>query len=296
MQEINLSDLNVSNVKKPGLKENIICGVLSAAAAVMFALALNLFLVGNKIAAGGISGLATALNYLIGTPIGLVIICVNLPLFAFTWKNMGTRFAFFSLSTAIILSISVDLMSFLPTFTHERLLAALYGGVFNGIGMGMLLYAGAASGGTDLIARLIRRAFPGLSMGRIMSVLDGAIVVFAGVAYRDVETVLYSAIAIFVCSHLTDTILNGFDYAKVAYIITDRPHEIAEAIFSSVNQGVTSLDGVGMYTSERRSVLMTVIKRHQTLRLKMTVKATDPKAFVILAEAVEVLGRGFKED
>lgn len=269
--------------------------LLIIAASTLNAFALNLFLVGNNIAAGGFSGMSTVIHYVNGWPIGLMTLAMNIPVYILSYKNMGRRFFFSCLFATVVMSLSIDLLAFLPTFTDDRLMAAIYGGLLFGLSVGLMYHAGASNGGTELLSRLLAKWLPFLSVGGWMTVIDGFVVACAAFVYGEIESALYAAIVIYITSKVTDAIISGLDYAKVCYIITNKTDKISAALFSSSPRGITRIEGTGLYTGSEHDVLMTVIKKSQLISFKNTVRETDPEAFVIVSEAVEVLGRGFKK-
>lgn len=277
--------------RRPTILQHIL---LCTVASLLLALGLDLFLIPNKIVNGGFSGLATVFLHLFGTPVGLVNLLLNIPLFLVAWRLLGRRFLGLTMYSAVVSSAFIDALSFLQPLSADPILAALYGGALVGLSMALLVLSSATSGGSDLLARLLHHKFPGLSISKFLALADGAIVLFAGIAYRDPQSPLYAIISIFVTSKVMDAILNGFDYAKVAYIVTDRPKQVADAVFQIVDRGVTQLEAQGMYSGERKYVLMSVIRKMETVKLKQAVKEADPNAFVFLSPAVEVLGNGFK--
>lgn len=265
------------------------------AGVLLVALGLDMFLIPNKIAAGGVSGIATILHYLIGVPVGAAILALNIPLFAMGVYRLGLRFGFRSLYGTITLSLAVDLLApVLPVPTGDILLAGLYGGALTGLGMGLVFRSGGTTGGTDMAAAVLR-TYTGINIGQLLFLVDGAVVLAAGFAFRSAELAMYALITIFVISWLIDLVQEGPSYTRAFLIISERPDEIAEAILAGLNRGVTAWPAKGVYTGARREVLLSVVNRSEVTRLKDIVYNVDPQAFVILAGVHEVLGEGFKE-
>lgn len=262
---------------------------------VMVALGLDMFLIPNKIAAGGVSGIATILHYLVGAPVGAAILALNIPLFAMGIYRLGLRFGFRSLYGTIILSLAVDLLApALPVPTNDILLASLFGGALTGLGMGLVFRYRGTTGGTDLAAAVLR-TYTGVNIGQLLFLVDGAVVLAAGFAFRSAELAMYALITIFITAWLIDVVQEGISYAKAFLIISDRPDDIAEAILAGLGRGATAWPAQGVYTGARREVLLSVVDRAEVTRLKEIVHGVDPRAFVILADVHEVLGEGFKE-
>jgi uncharacterized membrane-anchored protein YitT (DUF2179 family) len=261
----------------------------------LIAAGLDMFLIPNKIAAGGVSGIATILHYLTGAPVGAAILALNIPLFAMGIYRLGLRFGFRSFYGTITLSLAVDLLApVLPAPTGDILLASLYGGVLTGLGMGLVFRFRGTTGGTDLAAAILR-TYIGVNIGKLLFLVDGAVVLAAGFAFRSAELAMYALIAIFITAWLIDLVQSGFSYAKAFLIISERPEEIARAILAGLNRGATAWAAQGVYTGARREVLLSVVNRSEVTRLKDIVHEVDPGAFVILADVHEVLGEGFKE-
>lgn len=256
----------------------------------LYSLSLNLFLIDNKIAPGGVSGTATVLNYLFNLPVGVLILVLNIPIFYLAFRKIGLRFVLFSIIGTVALSVMVDVTAYLPTLTSDRLLAAIYGGILGGAGTGILISGGATSGGSDLLSYVLADRFPTMSVGKFLILIDGTVVFFASVAYRDINTALYSTITIFLAGKMVDVFVGGVNYARIAYIITSKPDEITKTLFETLKRGVTSLQGTGMYTQSTKTVLMTVIGKDQIPTLKEAVKRTDRDAFVVVTNALEVYG------
>lgn len=262
---------------------------------ILIALGLDLFLIPNKIAAGGVSGIATILHYLVHVPVGVAMLALNVPLFALAVYRLGLRFGFRSLYGTIALSIAVDLLApFLPVPTHDILLAGLFGGVLVGLGLGLVFKYNGTTGGTDLAAAVLR-TYTGVNIGQLLFLVDASVVIAAGITFDSAELAMYALITIFVTAWLIDLVQEGFSYAKAFLIISDRSSEIAAAIVKELNRGATAWPARGVYTGRDREVVLSVVNRSEVTRLKELVYGVDPRAFVILADAHEVLGEGFKE-
>lgn len=262
---------------------------------VLIALGLDLFLIPNKIAAGGVSGAATILHYVTGVPVGAAMLALNLPLFAMGIYRLGLRFGFRSLYGTVALSLAVDLLApFLPVPTHDILLAGLFGGVLTGLGLGLVFRFNGTTGGTDLAAAVLR-TYTGANIGQLLFLVDATVVVAAGLAFKSAELAMYALITVFVTAWLIDLVQGGFSYAKAFLIISDRSPEIAAAIVSEIDRGATSWPGRGVYTGREKDILLSVVNRSEVTRLKEIVYKIDQDAFVIMADVHDVLGEGFKK-
>ncbi|NLY56333.1 MAG: YitT family protein [Firmicutes bacterium] len=260
--------------------------------ALLTALALDLFLVPGKIAAGGVSGLATVFYHLFGFHVGVTMLVINVPLFIAGWRMIGRTFVVRTFYGAVMLSVLTDALAFLPALTSDSLLAALWGGILSGIGIGMTLKWGGSTGGTDLAALLLQRFFR-ISVGQTLLVIDFAIITFAGIVFG-AELALYALITLFITTRVIDLVQEGMVYAKAAYIISDHAEEISQAVLDKMARGVTSFKATGMWTKTEREVLFIIVARSEIATLKQIVSRIDPRAFMVIHDAHEVLGEGFK--
>ncbi len=225
-----------------------------AAGSALVALALDWFLVPNKIAAGGVSGFATVLHYVFGWPVGVVMLAVNAPLFVLSIRYVGLRFGVKTIFGTVVTSVLVDVLApFLSPLTRDPVLAAIYGGVLAGIGIGVTFRYGGSTGGTDMAARLLHR-FTGISVGRSLLIFDGFVILLAGIVFNP-ELALYAFLSVFVTSKAIDVIQEGSSYAKGAFIISEKAGEIGDRILRELDRGVTALKGKGLYTQSDREVL-----------------------------------------
>lgn len=263
----------------------------------LLAIALNFFLVPNTIAPGGISGLAVLINKLSGFTTSKIILVINIPLFIvgilILGKNFGAKTAYGTVVLIFILDILSKYYSNLSV-TNDNLLSAIYGGLVLGTGLGIVFRCGGSTGGTDLIGSILNKYFKSLSIPKLTMIFDFLIVVFSGIVNKNIETALYSAIALYIIVRVADFIIEGLGYAKAYFIISNNPDEIGNKIINDLGRGVTALKGRGMYTDSKREVMLVVVNRGQEVKLKEIVKDVDPKAFVMVAGIHEVLGEGFK--
>ncbi|NLY74865.1 MAG: YitT family protein [Firmicutes bacterium] len=261
------------------------------------ALSLVWLQIPNKIAAGGVSGLAIVTYHLWGWPVALTMICINIPLFLAGIWSFGPRFGAKTLFGAVLISVMIefwDSVIKLAPLTNDPLLASLYGGVIAGVGMGIAFRFRGTTGGTDLAAQLLNRV-SGISVGHSLLIFDGAVIALAGIVFNSAELALYAIIAMFVTGKILDVVLEGLDYAKAAFIISERSTEIGAAILKDLQRGATGLLGKGLYSTARKEVILCVISRAEAIKLKEIVRRIDPRAFVIITDVHEVLGEGFKE-
>ncbi len=260
----------------------------------LYAISVNIFTAPANIAPGGATGIATVLNHLVSLPIGSTIFLLNLPLFVLTGIYIGWRQLPKTVLATALSSLLIDLWAVvLPTYTGSRLLAALYGGVFAGLGISFIFLRGGTTGGTDLAAKLLKRVFPHLTLGQLIMGLDSIIIVIATIIYKDVDSGLYACIVIFVTTTLVDKLLYNADMGKVLYIISNNPQQVANAILQTLSRGVTLLDATGGYSLEKKQVILCVLRRNEVWRVKKLVQQIDAKAFMIVGDAGQVMGEGF---
>ena len=262
---------------------------------VIFALAFDVFFAANQVAMGGITGLAQVINALVpGLSVGTLAFVLNIPLFLAGWKFIGWHLLASSLYSLAVSSLAIDAIAALRQFPPmDPMLACLCGGAAMGLGFGLVFSQGATTGGTDIVARLLKLKFPWLPMGKLMLLPDGAVLVLAALVFGRVEAALYGAVAIFVSTRVMDTVLYGLDTSKVAYVISDRWRLIADALLQQQDRGVTILQGQGGWTGAAKQVLLVAFKQKEIVQIKRTVHDIDPNAFLIVCDAHEVLGEGF---
>jgi uncharacterized membrane-anchored protein YitT (DUF2179 family) len=255
---------------------------------------LNLFLVPGKIAAGGISGIATILYHLFKLNLGLTIAVLNIPLFIFGFKKMGRTFA---IRTAYCLALYSALAAVIPAdlpLTKDIILGCLYGGVLMGLGLGIVIKNGGSTGGSDMAGVILNAHFKTLSISTFVFIIDCMVIGSAAIVFQDAEYALYAIASLYISTKLMDYISVGLSAAKAFYIISDKNEEIAKLILEKMDRGVTALSAKGVYTGKDKTVLMCVIQwRTEGARLKSLVKSIDPNAFVIVGDVKEVLGEGF---
>lgn len=260
--------------------------------AAVIAIGFNAFLLPNQVASGGVSGISTILHGLFGWNAGLVQYAFNIPLFIAGVLILGKKFGIKSFVGTLTLPFFVILTDSWEPWTLNPLLGALFGGIFVGLGIGLVFKGKASTGGTDLLAQIITK-YTGLSLGTSVLLIDGIIAISAAIVF-DLEKGLYALIGLYVTTKTIDIIQLGFSQSKMVHIITNKENEIRDAIFSDVNRGVTKLSAIGGYTGEDKQILMVVVNQTEFTKLKQVIKTVDPTAFVIVSDAYEVLGEGFK--
>ena len=282
-------------MKKFSYKNLLRSAALIIIGSAVFAFAFNFFLQSAHINAGGVSGIGQILEHATGFgSVALWSFILNVPLFLMGLKSIGRNFFIGSLAGILISSLFLSLTENIPVPELEPLMAAIFGGAGVGAGLGLVFLAGASTGGSDIAARLLRPVLPDKPMGKLMLMIDIFVVALTGLVFGDLTRALYSAVCLYVCSIVIDSIIYGLDYSTMAIIISDKFEEIGKAINYSLDRGVTVLDGRGFYTGDKKNVLLSAMKKRQAAELKALVSEIDPDAFIILSDAHQVLGDGFK--
>lgn len=256
------------------------------------AVSFNVFLLPNRVASGGVSGISTIAYAVFGWQPAYVQWALNIPLFISGVVLLGRQFGVKTLVGTLFLPFVVYLTKDVEPATHDPLLGSLFGGIGVGLGLGIVFRGKASTGGTDLAAQIIHK-YTGLSLGMCVILIDGLIVLTAAFVF-DIEQALYALIALYVTSKTIDLVQIGLGYSKMAMIITNEEEKVRHAILHEIDRGVTKLSGYGGYTNHERPVLMCVVQQAEFTKLKQLVKSIDPSAFVIVMNAAEVLGEGFK--
>ena len=280
---------------KDTLKKNLKILLWITLGSAIYAVGFDLFLEPNQIGAGGVSGLALVIAYFVPIlSVGVLSVLINIPLFLAGYRFVGRRFFWGSLAGMAISSVFIDLLAPILRAQTEPLVGAIFGGGLVGVGCGLVLMQGASTGGTDIVARLMKYKFPNMSIGKLVMAADLVIAVITGIAFKDFTKTLYCCIALYISGEAMDAVVYRFDYSLVAIIVTDRSLEIRDAIDEKLDRGCTFLKGEGSYTGNAKNVIYCAVKRRQAAELKELVMEEDPSAFLVLQEAHQVLGEGFE--
>ena len=260
----------------------------------LFGVAFNLFLNPNDCNAGGLSGLAMILVHWTGFgSVGTLTAIANLPLLIIGGLKINRKFMIGSAIGAASIALTVDLFAFLPPIQIDPLVAALYGGIMGGFGLGVVFSAEGSTGGSDIVARLLKTKYQNFPIGVIITCFDVVVIALTGLVFGDVSKMLYSGVTVFICGRVVDAVVYSFDYSKVAMIMSPHYEQIIQAISQQLNRGATLLYGEGGYSRRETKVVLTIVKRQQLAELKALVVAIDPDAFIVVQEAHQVLGEGF---
>lgn len=275
-------------------REDILSALRIVLGTAIGAAGFSFFTFPNDIVSGGFTGIAQIINHLTGLPVGTLTIVFNVPLFILAWKKFGLKFILASLVGMVSNSLFIDLFNSLNIcLTEDLLLAAVYGGLVKGFGYGLVYSVGATTGGSDILARMLRRKYPYINFGTIALCLDAVVVLIFALVVQKFDSAMYTVIAMFVSSRIVNLVLYGTMNSSVCYIITIRPRPIAQAIGDQLHRGATLLKAEGAYTGEERSVVLCVIKQSQIAELKKIISAIDEHSFVIVTHSHEVFGKNF---
>ena len=277
------------------IRKSIIDAVGTVVGSAIMAVGVSSFLLPNQLSSGGFSGVATITYYLLKIPMGVMIMALNIPLFLFAGYRLGKEFFIKSLIGTFSLSIFIDILDKYPPITTDRFLACIYGGVIIGIGTALILRVDASTGGTELIANIIKTYNPYISMSKYLTIIDIVIIGLNVVFFKHIEIGLYSAIAIYLYGQMIDIIFEGVHYTKLLFIISDKNDQISQAISDKVKRGVTGLYGKGMYRDKDKLVLICAASRGDVSEIKDIANGIDRNCFIVITNSREVLGKGFKE-
>ena len=263
---------------------------------VMMAISLNLFFNPYGIASGGITGLAVVLNMLFGIPLWIVNLVLNVPLFIAAYKILTKRDCIKTLLGIVLLTVALkytENMSYMH-LTEDIYLVIIMGSILMGIGQGLILRINGSTGGTDLMALLINKVFPTLSIPIRLGIIDCSVIVLSGFATGQIEIAMYSSVSLYIIIKISDLMIEGFDYSKSFMIISEHSKEITTRIMEDLDRGATFLKGEGAYTGDDKNVILVIVQKKEVVELKRLVKNIDPSAFIIISDIHEALGNGFK--
>jgi uncharacterized membrane-anchored protein YitT (DUF2179 family) len=288
--------VNYSKKKKRKLKPFLDI-IIIISASILYSFGVRTFTLPNDIAPGGLTGISTIINYITDFPLGSTYGLLNLPLIVAGFVMLRGPIMFKTFLSISVITVCTDyLFAWLPVYTGDKILAALYGGAIIGISLGLIFSRDGTSGGIDIISRIIRKKMPYISIGRIIVVLDIIVVASAMLIFKSIDSGLYAIISIFISSMAVDLILYGALEGKMLLIFSDRYEDIASKIINEQKRGVTILKGFGGYSGQDKNVICCAVQKNQYAKIKSIVRLSDPSAFIIIANAREVLGEGFAEN
>lgn len=286
--------MKTSKLKESKVFSAVLKYFLITLGALIYAIGFDFLMYPNDIVSGGVTGIAMIINKLWGLPIGVLSIVLNIPLFVIAGKKFGMRFIFDSLVGLVMSSVFVDLLA-IPgiVLTDQPLIACIIGGVIKGFGFGIIYWEGATTGGSDILAKLLRRRFTYINFGTMMLIMDTVIIMTFAVVFSNFDAAMYGIIALFVVSKVIDLVLYGIDTSNVCYIVSEKSDELTKEITDTLHRGVTILHGEGAYSKREKQVLMCVVKRAQSVEIRKIIKNVDEAAFLIVTDAKSVYGHGF---
>ncbi len=267
------------------------------AGAAVYATAVTALTAPNNIAPGGVTGLCTMLNFMFGTPIGLMSFFINIPIILWAVVDIGYKLVVRTMAAIVLSSLFIDLFTgFMPVYSGNPILVAVFSGVCEGLGLSLTFIRGATTGGTDMVARLLERRLPHMSMGKLMLALDGVIVALSAVVFGSIENAMYACIAIFISTSVIDKILYGTDLGtgKLFYVMSPRVREMGKRVIEELDRTVTYLDSHGGYSNEPGETMLCVVRRFEVYQIQAIIREEDKDAFVIVGDAGQITGEGFR--
>ena len=277
------------------IKKTILDILIYTVGGFIYSSAVTLFITPNEISPGGITGIATALSSVLNVSSGILLFFFNLPILILGFVKFGGFFLVKTAIASVIVSITLTITDFvLPIPEVDKILASIFGGIIMGVGISFIMLRGATTGGVDIIAKLINRKHKHWTVGRIILILDFAVITFATFVYRNIESALYSTVVIYATSFMLDLMLYGSDKGKLIYIVTTKERQICERINNEMGRGVTLISAKGGYTGEDKTLLLCTLRRHEVSAIYKIIDEVDAAAFVVVAEVGEIMGEGFK--
>lgn len=262
---------------------------------IVYSIGVLTFLSPNEISPGGVTGIAIVLNYLFSLPIGLTVFLINIPLLIIGFFKFGKAFILKTAVATACISAVIDVFEFfLPSLKIDLILASVFGGSFMGLGISIIMLRGSTTGGVDIIAKLINERLPYLSVGKIMLFIDAVIIALTAIVYKNAQSALYSIVTLYASAKVMDLMLYGADKGKIVYIISEHIQDIVYDILHVINRGVTIIDVTGGYKQEKKQMIMCTVRRNEVHTVFKSVRNHDNKAFIVVGEAGEIHGNGFR--
>lgn len=283
-------------MNKVSVKNLFVDAVFYIAGSIIYSMAIPMFISPAHISPGGFTGVALVFNYLLGVPTGLTLLLLNVPVLFLAFRKFGAHFIVRTAIVTALVSVGLDIgEKIIPPFGGDIILNALFGGILIGLGLGLVLLRGGTTGGVDIIGKIINSRYPHISIGRVILLGDAIVLLLNALCYRDFSGALYSVITIYITSVVLDGVLYGADKGKLVYIITDSGKEISNRILGELSRGVTKIQASGAYTNGKKEILMCAVRYHEVAFIHSLVKNLDCNAFIIVCDAGEIMGRGFRE-
>lgn len=261
----------------------------------LLAFSIYTFTAPNQIAPGGVTGISIIINYLTKLPIGAINITINIPIFIIGLIYLGKRFMIKTFVSLITFTLVMDyLLIYSPVYGGEKIVAAIFGGLIMGLGVGLVFKRSSSTGGMDILNRIIAKKLPYIKLGKITFSTDMIIIAISAIAFKSVEPAFYSIIALYISATTLDMVLYGLNVCKLMYIVSDKADEIAKRIMTDMNRGATIMESYGAYTNVKRPTIMCVVRQNEYIKLKKIISSVDENAFIIISSATEIVGSGFK--
>lgn len=282
-------------ISKLSPKEIGIDIVIDIVAGVLMAVSIQVFAVPAEFATAGLNGVALILHHLFGWKMGIVVMVINVPLALISAKYLGKRFLINSIKSIIITSVLLDVIAppLIPVYTGSPFLAAVFNGILSGIGLALIFMRNSSTGGTDFVIMTINKLRPHMSVGAVTQLIDGAIILAGAVFFKNIDAVLYGIVSLIILGIVMDRMMAGANTGKIAFIVTEKPGEIAAAIGTAVDRGSTLLRGEGAYTRTEKNIVFCACATKELYKVKKTIEAVDPDAFLVITDSREVYGEGF---
>ena len=275
------------------LKKYLIPFLLMVFGTMLTAISVSSFLLPNKIVSGGVSGVATMLYHTLHIPAGATNVVVNTFLLLIGFKVLGKSFTIKTLISICFFSLFLELFSFFPALTDNTLLAALFGGILFGCGLGVVFISGSSTGGTDILGRLLQHRFPTMPIGKLLMIVDGIIIGISLLIFRQTNLTLYGILALFMSTFTIDWLIKRMNISSLAFVISTRGEEISKALINTSPRGVTIIDVKGAYTMEEKTLLLCALKSNESHDFQKKILEIDPDAFVIFSQSQYIVGNGF---
>lgn len=280
--------------KKKSIRQTIKDYLLITVSCIIYSVAVSLFLDPNSLAPGGVTGIAIILNRLIPVETGTLILLINIPILILgTWK-FGIRFSLSTIYSTVLISLFTNLFASVEVVTRDPLMASLAGSTLTAIGIGGVFKAGATTGGTDIIVKILRLKMPHLKTGGLFLAMDAIIVTASAFVFKDIDVALYAGLTVFVISLVLDLVLYGKDEAKLFFIISDKSDQITRRLLEELEIGVTHMQGTGAFSGREKQVILCAAKKVTAPKAEQIVREEDPEAFMIITSATEIYGEGYK--
>lgn len=260
----------------------------------IFSLSISLLLDPNNIAPGGVTGIAIIVHYYIGLSTGVIALIINIPIMVLGVWKFGIKFLVSTITATCLSSMFIDVMAPIGAVSDDRILCAVAGGALIGLSLGLIFKAGATTGGTDVVARLLKFKFPHIETGTLFILVDSIIVAASAIAFHDIEAAMCAGICVFITGKVFDVVMYGAAGAKLVFVISDKEQEIAKRIMSELDSGVTYVNGIGAYTDSHKKIIMCALKKQLLPKAEDIIKEIDLNAFIIITSANEIVGEGYR--